>query len=200
MLANVHDRIAAPRSDPKPIERGLQKALASLGRAIQSGPRNKRSGPRAERRTPGRQHLLSVPYRSNPKGWSDNQVHRGANERCWLAAHGGTRMKKISKPAPKTSAKKAPVTKQSAAKPKAKAALKPKPRKASGQAELTQAVAQLATSAEKLTQAADRLGQAVERLAEATVRSPTVDQQQHDRPVQPADFLADLTTPGGINR
>jgi hypothetical protein len=100
-------------------------------------------------------------------------------------------MKKNSKPAPKTSAKKVPPTKPSVPKPKAKPAPKPKPRKASGQAELLPII-------ERLAQAAERLAQAAERLAKAAVPSPTVDQQQHDRPGQPVELLADLTTPGEL--
>jgi hypothetical protein len=98
-------------------------------------------------------------------------------------------MKKTNKPAPKPPAKKTPAIKQSAAKPKAKSSVKSKPRKAQGQAELLPIV-------ERLAQAAERLAQAAERLAEAAVPAPTVSQQQHDRPGQPAELLADPTTPG----
>jgi hypothetical protein len=98
-------------------------------------------------------------------------------------------MKKTSKPVPKTPAKKAPAIKQSAAKPKPKSSVKPKSRNAQGQAELLPII-------ERLAQAAERLAQAADRLAEAAVPAPTVGQQQHDRPGQPAELLADLTTPG----
>jgi hypothetical protein len=98
-------------------------------------------------------------------------------------------MKKTSKPVSKTPAKQASATKQSATKPKTKSSAKSKPRKAQGQAELLPII-------ERLAQAAERLAQAAERLAEAAVPAPTVSQQQHDRPGQPAELLADLTAPG----
>jgi hypothetical protein len=98
-------------------------------------------------------------------------------------------MRKTSKPVPKAPAKKAPIIKSSAAKPKAKPAAKPKARQAQGQAELLPIV-------ERLTQAAEKLAQAVERLAMPTVPAQTIGQQQHDRTGQPAELLADLTTPG----
>jgi hypothetical protein len=83
-------------------------------------------------------------------------------------------MKKTSKPVSKTPAKKAPATKQSAAKPKAKSSAKPKPRKAQGQAELTQVVARLEAIAEKLAQTAERLTQNV-LLAPGTQPVPPVE-------------------------
>ncbi len=72
-------------------------------------------------------------------------------------------MKKASKLGSATRpAQKPSATKQSSAKSKTanKSSTKPKPKKAEGQAELAQVVAQLAISADKLAQAADRLTQA----------------------------------------
>jgi hypothetical protein len=96
-------------------------------------------------------------------------------------------MKKASKPVPKTPAKRARATKPSA-KPKAKPSVKPKPREAPDQLELFPIL-------QRLAQSIERLAQAAERLAEAIVPPPTISQQQHNRPGQPAEFLADLTAP-----
>jgi hypothetical protein len=107
-------------------------------------------------------------------------------------------MKKTNKLAPKRPAKKAPIIKQSAAKPKANpSSTKPKARKASGQAELMQVVAQLKAIADKLAQTVEPLAQAAEGLAQATERLAMPASQPREQPEEHSRTLVETAADHG---